>query len=134
MDNQQILTKIEEALQVATTAKYNAATLYDVSDTRASSFAQDTFMYFDTNDLQGEIQTLRLLIDNLKRILIDIKTHNDHLLLHGGFLPCVDKQIADMFLSTSLCKLLATDQKTVTILDEIIQKINILKKDVEATI
>ncbi|MCR5665696.1 MAG: hypothetical protein K6G01_02600 [Eubacterium sp.] len=136
MDKQEIIAKIEEAHQVATAARTNAVALYNVSDSKSgtSSFAEDTFMYFDTNDLQGEIQTLRLLIDNLKRTLIDIKTQNDRRLLHGGFISCVDREIAEMFLSTTLCKLQATDKKTITVLDEIIQKIEQLKKDVETSL
>ncbi len=123
--------KLEEIDKITAAAYKTASSIYAIGqeNEKASAFAQDTFMYYDMNDMQGLIETLRLFIDNLKRALIELKTYNDRLLLHGGFVKCIDSRITSLFLSTSLCHLQATDRKTIEVLQDVAAQLGSLKEE-----
>lgn len=96
-------------------------------DVKGDDFAEDTLKYFDTSFSQGQIERLRLNLNDLKKKLIEIKIKNDELLFEGGFLLCIDQQIDDIFLSNTLCLMKPSDSKALAVMDDTIGKLNELR-------
>ncbi|MBE6010192.1 MAG: hypothetical protein E7236_06015 [Lachnospiraceae bacterium] len=96
-------------------------------DVKGDDFAEDTLKYFDTSFSQGQIERLRLNLNDLKKKLIEIKIKNDELLFEGGFLLCIDQKIDDIFLSNTLCLMKPSDAKALAVMDDTIAKLKELR-------
>lgn len=72
---------------------------------RDAQAIEDTLMFFDANDIQGQFEMLNLQLRDFKRHMAKIKIVNDELLVEGGFVKIIDDVIQDIFLSTTFCKL-----------------------------
>ncbi len=135
---QEQMKRIDSAVKIAHRAKEISSEIHDFFQNsqkavtpKAEDFAEDTFKYFDTNYVQGQLEKLRLSLDDLKKKLIEVKIENDKLLFEGGFLLCIDKKIDDIFLSNTLCLLQADDDNTSRIMDDTITKLTDLKAELE---
>lgn len=133
------LKRIDSAIRKATRARNTALEIQQFSSESKKpetagkdDFAEDTLKVFDTSYSQGQIETLRLGLNDLKKKLIEIKIANDELLFEGGFLFCIDQIIDDIFLSNTLCLLQANDNNTKSIMDDTIEKLNELRVQVAA--
>lgn len=132
------LAEIERAIALGRLAKANAASIHELYSTRDPNttddidYSEDTFKYFDTNDAQGQVEQLQMQINDLKAQMIRIKTANDQLLLDGGFLPCIDREIADIFLTHTLCRLKARDVQTPAAIEDTVQALCRLRDEMAA--
>ena len=128
------LSRIDEAIRIAGQVREISAEGRDFfstdrvdSTSDAEGFAEDTFKYFDTSYLQGQVEKLRLGLAELKKKLIEIKIENDQLLFEGGFLLCIDQVINRIFLSNTLCLLQAEEEQTETVMVDTIEKLEELR-------
>lgn len=96
------------------------------------SFTKDALRYFDSNDAIKQIEWLQLQIKDLKNKLIEIKIENDKMLLEGGFVQAVDRDIAYVFVHHRLCKLQGLDPATVVALQDVIKTLEQLKDELRA--
>ncbi len=88
---------------------------------------QDTLMFFDANDIQGQFEMLKLQLRDYKRHMVSIKMINDEYLVEGGFLKIIDDSIQEIFLSTTFCKLDAHDEIAAKNIENSIQKLTDLR-------
>ena len=95
-------------------------------------FSRDAFMVFDANDTVVQVARLKLQLSEFKQSMINIKIENDKLMLEGGYLPLIDDSIKEIFLSNTLCRMGAKDAAATQVLGESVDKLNVLKKELEA--
>ncbi len=95
-----------------------------------TAFSRDTFRYFDANDAQQDMARLKLQLNGFKQRMIDIKIENDKLLLEGGYLAEIDREISGIFLKNTLCKLQAQDEKTVPVIREAVETLQKLRDSI----
>lgn len=132
------ISRIDAALKLAQQARDISKELHTFSaesrqntDAKQDDFAEDSLKYFDTSYSQGQVERLRLKLNDLKKQLIEIKVSNDQLLFEGGFLLCIDQKIDDIFLSNTLCLLQASDENAKHVMDDTITKLTELRALVE---
>lgn len=126
------IRKTQRARDIALELRQFSAGDQHGGETPKDSFAEDTLKYFDTSFSQGQVEQLRLCLDDLKKKLIEIKISNDQLLFEGGFLLFLDQKIGDIFLSNTLCLLKPSDQNALAVMDDTIKKLEELRSMVEA--
>lgn len=126
------IRKAQRARDIALELRQFSAEEQQASDNGEDDFAEDTLKYFDTSFSQGQVEQLRLSLNELKKKLIEIKISNDQLLFEGGFLLFIDQKIGDIFLSNTLCLLQPSDQNALAVMDDTIAKLEELRSMVEA--
>lgn len=93
---------------------------------------QDTLMYFDANDIQGQFEMMKLQLRDFKRHMASVKIVNDEFLVEGGFLKIIDDTIQEIFLSTKFCKLDPHDEIASINIQASIDKLEELKAELAA--
>lgn len=93
---------------------------------------QDTLMYFDANDIQGQFEMMKLQLRDFKRHMASVKIVNDEFLVEGGFLKIIDDTIQEIFLSTKFCKLDPHDEIASSNIRGSIDKLIELKNELAA--
>ncbi len=88
---------------------------------------EDTLMFFDANDIQGQFEMLKLQIRDFKHHMASIKIVNDEYLVEGGFLKIIDDSIQDIFLSTTFCMLDSHDEIAAKKIESSINKLIVLR-------
>ncbi len=93
---------IDHAISLGEKVIRNSRTITEMKNKKdnsgeASSFLQDSMMYFSFSDTAAALEFLPLLLKDFKNQMIEIKIANDKMLLEGGFVPAVDREIAEIF-------------------------------------
>lgn len=101
------LANIDHAIDLGNHVIKTSRTLQNMKNKKdeaggENAFIQDTMKYFSFNDAAASIEFLPLQLKDFKNQIIEIKIANDKMLLEGGFIPAVDKEIASIFVEGDL--------------------------------
>lgn len=127
------LDNINEAISLGKTALDSAKSLQgrfgnrDTNTEEADSFERDSLKFYDFNDAIKLLEWMPVQLKDFKNQMIEIKIANDKMLLEGGFIPAIDKEIAHIFLSHTLCKMKAMDPTTIEAIQDAINTLEKLK-------
>ena len=129
------LANIDNAISLGENVIKNSRTLHNLAERKdskgASAFFQDTMKYFSFSDTAAAIEFLPLLIKDFKNQLIEIKIANDKMLLEGGFLSVIDKEIAEIFLQGAFGQEKISVSAAATAAEEAIEILKRLKTEIE---
>lgn len=118
--------------KIALNTAYSIQTLFknkDVSNPKDIDFTRDSLKYYDMNDALKQLEWMHLQLKDFKHEMIEIKIANDKMLLEGGFVVSIDRDIAAVFLNHVLCKMDAMDPNTIVAIQDALNTLEQLKKE-----
>lgn len=125
------LSNLDTAIELGKSTLESALSLQALNGNNPDSdtFSMDSLKYYDFSDALKQLQWMQSRLKDFKNIMIEIKISNDKMLLDGGFIDSIDREIAHVFLSHVLCKMDALDPRTVEAIQDAIQTLEKLKKE-----
>lgn len=125
------LSNLDTAIELGKSTLESALSLQALNGNNPDSdtFSMDSLKYYDFSDALKQLQWMQSRLKDFKNIMIEIKISNDKMLLDGGFIASIDREITHVFLSHVLCKMDALDPRTVEAIQDAIQTLEKLKKE-----